>query len=297
MSEPRVFIGSSQSNLRVAEVLAAGLEQCAKVKIWNEGVFDLNRGFFETLHAAPSKYDFAVFVLAADDMTTSKNVTTPAPRDNVLFESGLFTGALGRDHVFFVYDESAGVKIPSDLAGVTLATYDGARIGGDDAKSAVREACRLISDLIKAARFPHLIGEWKSVYPMTFEEGNPVCDEVVEIRPCRNGISITSTTSSKDDHYTAEGQLPEERQIIGKWTSREEHSDTGGAFILNVSPNSNYMYGYFTSPDETGGVAYASWILAKMTGADETKVNERLKKAHEMLSRTTVSLPVPACGS
>jgi predicted nucleotide-binding protein len=297
MSQPKLFIGSSQKNLRVAKIIAEGLEDCTDVTIWNEGVFGLNRGFFETILENPKDFDFAVFVLAPDDITTSKDVTKPSPRDNVLFEAGIFLGALGRERVFFVYDEVAEVKIPSDLAGITLAPYDGSRIEDVDARAAVREACRLISDEIGAKRFPHLIGEWKSVYPMTFEEGNPPSHEVVEIKVCRDGLSITSKDSLKNDHYKAFGRVPQERQIIGEWKSDEGQSDTCGVFMLNVSPNANYMYGYFTSPDERGGIAYASWILAKMAGADEAKINERLKKAEDRLKEDTVGIPPTVSGT
>ena len=291
MPKPRLFVGSSKKNLRAAQVLAECLEDCAAVTVWNEGVFGLNQGFLETLLAKLHEYDFAVFVLAPDDLTTSKEETRPSPRDNVLFESGLFMGMLGRSRVFLVYDEAAELKIPSDLAGVTLASYDGKRIAGSEPAAAVRKAARLISERIVELRYPHLVGLWKSLYPMTFEEGSPICEEEVEISACGNGVSIISTNNLRNDHYTALGRLPQDRQIIGEWKSRVELCDTSGVFVLNVSPNANYMYGYFTSPDETGGVAYAGWILAKTVGADEEKINERLKKAQDMLSRTTIAFP------
>jgi hypothetical protein len=298
MSKPKLFIGSSQKNLRVAKILAEGLEECAEVNVWNEGIFGLNQGFLEELLSKLQEYDFAVFILASDDMVISKEETKPSPRDNVLFESGLFMGVLGRARTFLVYDEAVELKIPSDLAGVTLASYDGALIQGTNAASAVRKACRLISDCITASRFPHLVGEWQSIYLKTDEEGQPLIEEMVEIRACRSGISINSKSGIReDDYYTAFGRLPEERQIIGEWESRAENSDTSGVFILTVSPSANYMYGYFTSPDETGGAVYASWVLAKKAGADETKVNERLKKAQAMLTKTTISLSPQSSGS
>ena len=290
MSKPRLFIGSSQNNLRVARVLAEGLEDSAEVTIWNEGVFGLNKGFLETLLVNLVKYDFAVFILAPDDLTTSKNVITPSPRDNVLFESGLFMGLLGRDRVFLVYDQSVKLKIPSDLAGVTLASYDGTRIKGSDAEAAMRKACRLISDIIRDSRFQHLVGEWQSIYPMTFEQGDPLVDEVVEIRARRDGISIISKFSAKNDYYEAFGRFPIERQIIGEWKSREESDDMRGVFVLTVSPKAKFMYGYFTSPDETGGLSYASWILVKKAGTGEAERRKRLKTARDMLTRRTIGL-------
>src|SRR5437016_4184291 len=192
MAQPKLFIGSSQKNLRVAQLLASSFSDCADVDIWNEGVFGLGYGFLETLVKKLEDYDFAAFVLASDDMTTSKDESKPAPRDNVLFESGLFMGVLGRDRVFLIYDSSVGLKIPSDLAGVTLATYDGTRISGPEGKGAVRDAVLQISDRIKASRFPYLVGEWKSEYPMTFEEGYPMVTEEMYVRTSGDTLNLVT---------------------------------------------------------------------------------------------------------
>jgi predicted nucleotide-binding protein len=143
MQLPKLFVGSSQKNLKVAQLLADGLEEAAEVTIWNEGVFGLNQGFLETLLKKLEEFDFAALVLAADDLTTAKDETRPSPRDNVLFESGLFMGVLGRERVFLVCDDSVPLKIPSDLAGVTLASYDGERLASTSPDAAVRKAARL----------------------------------------------------------------------------------------------------------------------------------------------------------
>jgi hypothetical protein len=49
------------------------------------------------------------------------------------------------------------------------------------------------------------------------------------------------------------------------------------------------MYGYFTTPDTVGAVVVATWVMAKMTDADH--VDERIKKGHDRLARTTFSPP------
>lgn len=291
MPSTKVFVGSSKKNIEVAKVLAECLEECAQVTVWDEDVFGLNHNYLETLLSQLAEYDFAVFVLASDDLTTSKDETRPSPRDNVLFESGLFMGILGRERVFLVYDDAVELKIPSDLAGITLASYDGKRISTDP-KSAVRSACRRISEAITAARFPHLVGDWKSRYPMTVEEGYPIIDEVLEIRPARNGLSFSTKTSSLDDFYTGFGRLSCDRQIQGCWKSRVDLNDMEGLFMLTINPSSTIMYGYFTTPDESGRTVFAGWVMAKMAGVDETVLKTRLDKAQQLLKTITLFEPM-----
>ena len=287
MSLPKLFIGSSKKNLRVAKALSVGLKEVATVTVWDEGVFGLGYGFLETLVKKLEEYDFAAFILAPDDVTTSNDHAKPAPRDNVLFESGLFMGVLGRDRVFLVYDESVGIKLPSDLAGVSLAPYDGARIGGE-AASAVAEAALLIGDRISKSRFPHLLGEWKSEYPMTFARGNPLVTEVLSVRTSGDSLCFATKTSSHDDHYSCWGRVALDDQILGRWKSREGTNDMKGLFMLTISPDATFMYGYFTSPDRRNGVVYAGWTLAKLAGADEAEIEARMAEAREMLKDCTV---------
>lgn len=291
MALPRLFIGSSGANLKVAQVLANNLENVAEVTVWNEGVFGMGFGFLETLVNKLEDYDFAAFILAPDDMTTSKDETKPAPRDNVLFESGLFMGVLGRDRVFLVHDATQDIKIPSDLAGVTLATYDGRRIGENDEASAVRKAVSAISNRIKDSRFPHLLGDWRSEYPMTFEDGSPMVSEMLSIRSSGDCLYFSTKDSSHGDFYTCWGRVALDRQILGKWKSRAGSNDMEGIFILTVSPSGDYMYGYFTSPDVGGATVYATWIVAKTAGADEAKIEKRLASARRRLKQATVLGP------
>ena len=61
--------------------------------------------------------------MTPDDVVTSRHVDQQSPRDNVLLELGMFIGALGRIRTFALFDRSADIKLPSDLAGVTLANY------------------------------------------------------------------------------------------------------------------------------------------------------------------------------
>jgi hypothetical protein len=88
-----------------------------------------------------------VLVLTPDDWTTSRGERALSPRDNVIFELGLFMGRLGRTRTFIVHQTGAQVKMPSDLAGVTTAQYDWPREDGSHA-DAVGAACDAIRQVI-----------------------------------------------------------------------------------------------------------------------------------------------------
>jgi Predicted nucleotide-binding protein containing TIR-like domain len=103
-------------------------------------------------------------IWAADDSTASKGAVTALPRDNVVFECGLFMGALGKDRVFVAIDKSTDIKVPSDFAGITLVFYDGSRVSDKDGAAAVREACDLIARAMREPRYQELVGEWCSRY-------------------------------------------------------------------------------------------------------------------------------------
>jgi len=118
-----LFIGSSKEGLPVAEALQTLLQHELDVTIWSQGVFRLSQSYLDSLLEAISTTDFAVLVLTPDDVTTSRQNEFLTPRDNVLFELGLFMGRLGRDRCFFVYDRTIDMKLPSDLLGISAATY------------------------------------------------------------------------------------------------------------------------------------------------------------------------------
>ena len=50
-----------------------------------------------------------------------------APRDNVVYELGLFSGALGRERCFFATPRRSDIHLPSDLLGMTAGSYETGR--------------------------------------------------------------------------------------------------------------------------------------------------------------------------
>lgn len=115
--KPTIFIGSSKEGLRVAKALEKKLKGIAEIELWPD-IFQLNKSNFNNLVSQIGFYDYAILVATGDDITVSREQISFSPRDNVIFEFGLFTGGLGASRVLFLVED--GIKVPSDLSGITL---------------------------------------------------------------------------------------------------------------------------------------------------------------------------------
>lgn len=120
---PRAFIGSSTEGLPMALAVQELLDSVAECTVWNQGVFSPGATYIESLQDARLVHDFAVIVATPDDEATKRGKTAAVPRDNLLFELGLFSGALGRARTFLVLPADGAPELPSDLSGVTVAKY------------------------------------------------------------------------------------------------------------------------------------------------------------------------------
>lgn len=136
------FIGSSSEGLSVANKLQSALEYDLECVVWNQGtVFGLGDATLESLEAAVRQYDFGIFVFTPDDRLHTRGEDKPVARDNVVFELGLFVGQLGRRRAFVVHPRNGAVALPSDLHGITTATYDAAQA---NLSAALGPACEKI---------------------------------------------------------------------------------------------------------------------------------------------------------
>lgn len=146
----RVFIGSSSEGRDIAERLAARLEMSGEIetKLWSQSVFGVGDYALDSLIAQASASDFAILVLSPDDSVESRATQSQAPRDNVVFELGLFVGALGRNRTYMVQPHGVDLKLPTDLAGITQARYHQTRSDGD-LDSALLPATLQIRDRMK----------------------------------------------------------------------------------------------------------------------------------------------------
>ncbi len=120
---PEVFIGCSVERLEIARQIQDGLQHDAVVTVWTDGVFQATSTAVEDLLAQVGRSDFAVLIVGEEDTVISREHESPAPRDNVIFELGLFMGELGRARSFFVKEHGSNTKIPSDLLGLQPVEY------------------------------------------------------------------------------------------------------------------------------------------------------------------------------
>ncbi len=102
--------------------------------------------------SAVARFDFAALVLTPDDKMVVRNDETLGPRDNIVFELGLFMGRLGRERTFIVRPTTGPLKIPSDLAGISTATFDWPR-SDSNYRAALGPACDLMREVIRDLGF------------------------------------------------------------------------------------------------------------------------------------------------
>src|SRR5256886_5330113 len=123
MNKPRIFLGSSGKQAKLLQAIARGIEDVADVEPWTT-TFNPGRSTLDRLVELSHEVDFAAFVFAQDDWITTDTSQSgqASPRDNVVFEAGLFGGALGIRRTFILH--ANGSKLPSDLLGLTSVRYD-----------------------------------------------------------------------------------------------------------------------------------------------------------------------------
>jgi CRP/FNR family transcriptional regulator, cyclic AMP receptor protein len=121
---PHIFVGSSKEALPVAREIEQGFAtDNFVVQIWERETFLASETAIESLENAIGRADFAVLVLAPEDDVVSRDIAQRAPRDNVVFELGLFMGALGRRRTYIVSPAYTPMKTPTDLLGITPLYY------------------------------------------------------------------------------------------------------------------------------------------------------------------------------
>jgi hypothetical protein len=201
MDKPRIFLGSSKQQEKLLQAVARGIEEVAHVDPWmtsfNPGTTTLER-LVELAH----EVDFAAFVFAKDDWTTASvpASTSPqagqaSPRDNVVFEAGLFGGVLGLRRTFILH--ASGARLPSDLLGLTSIRYEATtpsetKVLNQKLKSAIQNVGRLA----------HIEGLWWQFSLTERSVDEPSAVSLLRIARSRDGVLEVSGRS-----WQADGRL------------------------------------------------------------------------------------------
>lgn len=146
---PTLFIGSSAEGLSVARALQAGLDEELECTVWDQGVFSAGYSSLSDLLSRANSADYAALILSPDDISVTRGVIGESPRDNVIFELGLFMGALSSERVFMLIPREEKTKLPSDLAGITYLHYKSKR-SDSNLRAALGPAVTAIMDRARA---------------------------------------------------------------------------------------------------------------------------------------------------
>jgi len=262
--KPRIFLGSSGQQEKLVQALTRGLQEIADVEPWttafNPGVSTLER-----LVELTREVDFAAFVFAQDDWTAKGGSPDPAsgqasPRDNVVFEAGLFGGALGIRRTFILH--ASGTKLPTDLLGLTSIRYDPATT-----PAMVRQINQKLRNVIDAeGRVGRLEGDWWQLSLTTRTEFEPSAVSLLRISRDRAGAlevagrgwGADGTLSSRywslaskelvdpaGVFYFWNGERPRDPdapQLEGTGEIKLENVDRGGGYWTTRSAGSDASY-------------------------------------------------------
>jgi Predicted nucleotide-binding protein containing TIR-like domain len=257
MDKPRIFLGSSGKQAKLLQALTRGLEEVAHVDPWttsfNPGTTTLDR-LVELAH----EVDFAAFVFARDDWTTTSPAASPSPetgqdspRDNVVFEAGLFGGVLGMRRTFILH--AHGSKLPSDLLGLTCVRY-----GDATTLSEMREVEQKLRNAIEnEGRVARIEGPWWQFSLTELGPSEPSAVSLLRISRDRGGaLELHGRSWQEDGRLSARWRCEASRErkepsgVFYYWKgerprdSNAPQLDGTGEILLESADRAS---GYFTT--------------------------------------------------
>jgi hypothetical protein len=204
MEKPRIFLGSSGKQAKLVQALTRGLEDIARVEPWTTS-FNPGTTTLERLLELTREVDFAALVFAQDDWTTKSAPEAPAPtpgqaspRDNVVFEAGLFGGILGMRRTFILH--ASGAKLPTDLLGLTCVRYD-----GSTAAAEMKAVCQKLRNAIEnEGRLFRIEGMWWQFSLTQRTAKEPSAVSLLKISRGRSGaLELTGRSWQEDGALSA----------------------------------------------------------------------------------------------
>jgi hypothetical protein len=261
MDKPRIFLGSSGKQAKLLQALTRGLEDVAHVDPWTTS-FNPGTTTLERLLELTHEVDFAAFVFARDDWTTASPAADPpaetgqdSPRDNVVFEAGLFGGVLGMRRTFILH--ARGSKLPSDLLGLTCIRY-----GDVTTPSEMRVVNQELRKAIeKAGRVARIEGLWWQFSLTELGPREPSAVSLLRITRDRDGMLELRGRSWQEDgslsaRYWCEAskERKEPSGVFYYWKgerprdSNAPQLDGTGEILLESADRAS---GYFTTRSDT----------------------------------------------
>ena len=257
MAKPRIFLGSSGKQAKLLQALTRGLEDVADVEPWtatfNPGTTTLGR-----LVELTREVDFAAFVFAQDDWTSAELATPAAdaaaagqasPRDNVVFEAGLFGGVLGMERTFILHAD--GAKLPTDLLGLTCVRYGDATRAAE-VKAVNQKLRKAIEDIGGLSRIEGLWWQFSMTERSTLEP---------------SAVSLLRISRDRDRMLEVNGRAWQEDGTLSAryWSeAAKEMTDHAGIFYAWKGerprhPNAPAIYGIGEIRLETQDRASGYW--------------------------------------
>ena len=268
MDKPRIFLGSSGKQAKLLQALTRGLEDVAHVEPWTSS-FNPGTTTLERLLELTREVDFAAFVFARDDWTAnsppvpdSSESGQASPRDNVVFEAGLFGGVLGMRRTFILH--ASGAKLPTDLLGLTCVRYGEATTAAE--MRIVNEKLRkAIENERRAARIDGLWWQLSLTERTTLE---PSAVSLLRVSRDRDGALELAGRSWQEDGTLSARYWSE---------AAKERKDPAGIFYYwngerPRDPNAPRLYGTGEIRLESADRATGYWITRSDT---DREVNAR----------------------
>ena len=226
----KVFLGSSGESKWLAREIEGSLQDFDTVEVdawYHFGSWSAGASTLESLEHRLRECDFAVLVLSDDDLTQSRdNPLRPSPRDNVVFELGLFMGRFGRDRAFFFFPNTRDFKMPSDLYGITAFPYN--LPDRQRAQQVVSPACtKIVRQIEEVARQQSAMGmqvrrrlELRVQFPQDHGRSSDRLDHLLS-----GEVSILKVLLAIDDDRVQDLRVYFDPQINlqkSTWTYRED---------------------------------------------------------------------------
>ena len=198
MSQPSIFLGSSVEQLEMAREIASKLGYSAIVHVWDD-IFPAGQTTLRSLMDEANKVDFAAFIFGPDDQVISRSEESQGPRDNVVFEAGLFGGLLGMERSIIIY--AKGAKLPSDLEGLTPINFNPQHPLGQRAGHVAHELKKVMEDhgwSGSGGLARQFAGDWWQYNLGQAENEDNVMGFITIRREAPSMVSLSGTAYSED---------------------------------------------------------------------------------------------------